>query len=43
MKEDSVMKPTMYLGAVVKEYCLPDNPGKTVWSMSAEKYIKEAI
>ena len=43
MKEDSIMKPTMYLGAVVKEYRLPDNPAKTVWSMSAEKYIKEAI
>jgi hypothetical protein len=43
MKEDSIMKPIMYLGAVVKEYRLPDNPAKTVWSMSAEKYIKEAI
>jgi hypothetical protein len=27
----------------VKEFHLPDNPSKTVWSMSAEKYIKEAI
>ncbi len=43
MKEDSVMKPTMYLGVMVKEYHLLDNPVKTVWSMSAEKYIKEAI
>jgi hypothetical protein len=43
MKEGSVAKPNMYLGAQVKEHRLPNNPGKLVWSMSAEKYIKEAI
>jgi hypothetical protein len=43
MKEGSIMKPTTYLGAVVKEFRLPDNPSKPVWSMSAEKKIKEAI
>lgn len=43
MKEGSIRKPTTYLGAVVKEFHLPDNPSKTVWSMSVEKYIKEAI
>jgi hypothetical protein len=43
MKEGSIAKPTMYLGAQVKEHKLPDNVGKSVWSMSAEKYIKEAI
>jgi hypothetical protein len=43
MKDSSVTKPTVYLGAQIKEHRLPDNPAKIVWSMSAEKYIKEAI
>jgi hypothetical protein len=33
----------MYLGAQIKEHRLPDNPGKLMWSMSAEKYLKEAL
>jgi hypothetical protein len=43
MKDGSVIKPNIYLGAQIKEHRLPDNPGKIVWSMSAEKYIKEAL
>jgi hypothetical protein len=43
LKENSVAKPTMYLGAQIKEHRLPDNPGKLMWSMSAEKYLREAL
>jgi hypothetical protein len=43
MKDGSIMKPTIYLGALIKEHRLLDNPAKIVWSMSAEKYVKEAI
>jgi hypothetical protein len=39
MKDGSVSKPSMYLGAMIKEHRLPDNLSKTVWSMSAEKYL----
>ncbi len=43
LKEGSVNKPTIYLGAIIKEHYLPDNPSKRVWSISAERYLKEAI
>jgi hypothetical protein len=43
MKEGSIAKPSIYLGAQVKEHRLPENPAKIVWSLSAEKYLKEAI
>lgn len=43
LKEGSVGRPTAYLGAQIKEHRLPDNPTKVLWSMSAEKYLKEAI
>jgi len=43
LKENSVAKPTTYLGAVIKEHKLPDVPNKSVWSISADKYVKEAI
>jgi hypothetical protein len=43
IKEGSVKRPTSYLGAQIKEHRLPENPSKVVWSMSAEKYLKEAI
>jgi hypothetical protein len=42
LKNDSIAKPLMYLGAVIKEYKVPDYP-KPICSMSTEKYIKEAI
>jgi hypothetical protein len=42
-KENSVAKTSIYLGAQIREYKLPDNPGKLMWSMSAEKYLKEAL
>jgi hypothetical protein len=42
-KEGSVERPTAYLGAQIKEHRLPDNPSKCLWSMSTEKYLKEAI
>jgi hypothetical protein len=37
------MKPTMYLGAQIKEHRLPDDPDKLTWSMSAGKYFMKAI
>jgi hypothetical protein len=43
MKEGSIAKPSIYLGAQVREHRLPENPAKVVWSLSAEKYLKEAI
>jgi hypothetical protein len=43
LKEGSVGKPTNYLGAQIKEYRNPTNPTKVMWSMSADKYIQEAL
>jgi hypothetical protein len=43
LKEGSVMKPKAYLGAEIKEYRNPEDPIKTMWSMSADKYIQEAL
>ncbi len=43
LKENSISKPTSYLGAVIKEHQLPDNPGKPIYSMSSDKYVKEAL
>jgi hypothetical protein len=43
LKENSVAKPSMYLGAQIKQHRLPDQPNKIMWSMSAEKYLKEAV
>jgi hypothetical protein len=43
LKEDSVMEPKTYLGAQIRKHILPENPTKSVWTMSAEKYLKEAI
>jgi len=43
LKEGSVTRPTTYLGAQIKEHRLPDNPSKVVWSISAEKYVREAM
>jgi len=42
-KENSVAKSTTYLGAIINEHKLPDVPNISIWSMSAEKYVKEAI
>lgn len=43
LKESSIGKPTQYLGAQIGEYRLPDQPEKVRWSISSEKYVKEAI
>jgi hypothetical protein len=43
LKEGSIGKPSTYLGAQIREHHLPDNPGKRIWSMSADKYLKEAL
>jgi hypothetical protein len=43
LKENSFVNPTMYLGTVIKEHTLPDETSKTLWSMSADKYVKEEI
>jgi hypothetical protein len=43
LKEGSIERPTTYLGALIREHCMPDNLSKTVWSLSAEKYLKEAV
>jgi hypothetical protein len=43
LKNDSVSKPTLYLGAEIKVFRDPDCPSVEMWSMSANKYLKEAI
>ncbi len=43
LKEGSIGKPTTYLGAQIREHRLPDNPGKRIWNMSADKYQQEAL
>jgi hypothetical protein len=43
LKEGSIGKPTTYLEAQIREHRLPDNPGKRIWSMSTDKYLKEAL
>jgi hypothetical protein len=45
LKEGSVGPPTVYLGAEIKPYYLPDSdePGKARWSMSSEAYVKRAV
>ena len=43
LKEESVGKPKSYLGAEIKEFRDPNNPSAPMWSMSADKYLKEAI
>ncbi len=43
LKDNSVGKPKSYLGAEIKEFRDPHNPGINMWSMSADKYLKEAI
>jgi hypothetical protein len=43
LKDDSVSQPVTYLGAQIRQHRLPDNPNQPLWSMSAEKYIKEAV
>jgi hypothetical protein len=41
LKPGSTGPPTTYLGAQIEPFMLPD--GATVWSMSARKYVKEAV
>jgi len=43
LKEGIVMRPSSYLGATIKQHKLPDSPIKIVWSMSADKYVKEVV
>jgi hypothetical protein len=43
LKNDSIQKPKTYLGAEIKEYRHPHDPTRTMWSMSADQYIKDAL
>jgi len=43
LKKGSVGPPTTYLGATIGTYRLPDDPTKDRWSISSDKYVKEAI
>jgi hypothetical protein len=43
LKLGSIGPPKQYLGAPVGEFRLPDKPEKVIWSLSSEKYAKEAI
>ena len=41
--KDGYHKPTLYLGAEVKEWVFPDQPTKHFWALSSSCYVKEAI
>jgi hypothetical protein len=43
MKEGSVTKLELYLGAQIKEFRLSNQETSSCWSLSAEKFLKEAI
>ncbi len=43
LKDGSIQKPTIYLGAQIKEFHHPDNPSQSMWSLSADQYIKDAL
>jgi hypothetical protein len=43
LKNDSISKPTSYLGAEIRVFRDPDCPSVEMRSMSANKYLKEAI
>lgn len=43
LKDNSVAKPTRYLGAEVIEYFLPDDKYKSRWGLSSNQYVSEAI
>jgi hypothetical protein len=43
LKEDSVGKPTQYLGAQILEHRFPEEPTFLAWAMSSAKCVKEAI
>jgi hypothetical protein len=43
LKNDSISKPTSYLGAEIKVFRDLDCPSVEMWSMSANKYLKEVI
>jgi len=43
LKENSVSQPKTYLGAEIKQFRDPNQPAVEMWSMSADKYLKEAL
>jgi hypothetical protein len=43
MIEGSIVKPELYLGAQIKESRVPNQSSSPCWSISAEKFLKEAI
>lgn len=43
LKDGSVEKPKIYLGADIEEYRLKDDPMKIRWAMSSSKYTAKAI
>jgi hypothetical protein len=43
LKNDIAQKPMTYLGALIKEFWHPENPTTSMWSLSADQYIKDAL
>jgi hypothetical protein len=43
LKEGSLEKQKAYFGAEIKEFRHPDNPQNSMWSMSADQYVKDAL
>jgi hypothetical protein len=45
VKPSSISEPTQYLGAQVKKWRIDgaEDPAKTRWAMSSEKYVKQAV
>ena len=43
VKSDSIGSPTTYLGAQVGTYRFPEQPDKEYWTLSSERYVKDAV
>lgn len=43
LKNDSIQKLKSYLEAEIKEYHHPHDPTRTMWSMSTDQYIRDAL
>jgi hypothetical protein len=43
LKDNAIESPTRYLGADIGKYRFDDEPDKTRWTMSSDRYVKEAI
>ena len=43
LKDDSIEKPTNYLGATIREWKFDEQPEKLCWAIGAKRYILQAV